>query len=124
MRRFSMLLLPAAALSLLAGCTSAGVIPTGDHSYAALAQNTPVLVYATDREMPPGAEVVGLIDYDNPGKYQVLSLQDVMPEIQDLARSVGANGIVVDSTEAVKSGIVSTGIHVRGRAVHVPRGPS
>jgi hypothetical protein len=92
----------------------------GTHTYAAMAPTVPVRVFTSEREAPPGFEVVGLIDYDNPGKYQVLSLTDVLPQVQDKARSVGGDGIIIDATEAVKSGIMSTGIHVRARAIRLP----
>jgi hypothetical protein len=109
-----------AVVPLTAACTSSSVIPTGDHTYPALAGNAPVNVYASEKDVPPGFEVVGIIDYMNPGKYQVLSLQDATPELQSKARTVGANGVVVDGMDPVKSGIMSTGIHVRARAIRVP----
>ena len=119
--RSSIWLVPLLTLvSITAACTSSSVIPTGDHSYPALAGNAPVNVYASEKNVPAGFEVVGIIDYMNPGKYQVLSLQDATPELQAKARTVGANGVVVDGMDPVKSGILSTGIHVRARAIRVP----
>jgi hypothetical protein len=109
--------------ALVSACTSSGVIPTGDHTYAALAEGAPVHIYASDKNAPAGFEVVGIIDYQNPGKYQVLSLQDAIPDLQEKARSVGANGVIVDGSEPVKSGIISTGVHVRARAIRVATTP-
>jgi hypothetical protein len=117
------LLAPLALVAALAiGCVSSTVTPVGDHAYAPLAYYAPVQVYAEGSPLPLGTEIIGIVDYDNPGKYQVLSLQDVIPELEAKARSVGANGLIIDQTEAVKSGIISTGIHVQARALRVPTG--
>src|ERR1700724_3491097 len=55
-------------------------------------------------------EVVGIISYDNPGKYQVLSLGDAIEPPKTKAREIGANGIIIDKSQPIKSGIISTGI--------------
>jgi hypothetical protein len=107
---------------LLAACASGGITPVGAHTYPPLATDAAVQVFPTEKEAPGGFEVIGLIDYVNPGKYQVLSLKDVLPAVLDKARSVGANGVIIDGTDVVKSGIVSSGLHVRARAVRVPGG--
>jgi hypothetical protein len=69
--------------------------------------------------VPKSFTVVGLVSYTNPGKYQVLSLGDVIPALQKQARKIGANGLIIDETHAIKSGIISTGMGVTGRAIIV-----
>jgi hypothetical protein len=44
------------------------------------------------------------------GKYHVLTLGDAIEPLKEKAREVGANGIIVDQPQPVKSGIISTGI--------------
>jgi hypothetical protein len=73
------------------------------------------------KRSPPLSKVIGIISYSNPGKYQILSLVNVIPDIQDRARKAGANGIIIDETHVIKSGIISTGIGVTGRAILVER---
>jgi hypothetical protein len=104
----------------LAACASSSVTATGAHNYPQLPASTPVQIFSADRDVPPGFQVVGIIDYDNPGKYQVLTLEDAIPDLQEKARSVGGNGVIVDESQPVKSGLVSTGIHVRARAIRLP----
>ena len=55
------------------------------------------------------------------GVEQVLTLQDALPALEDKARAVGANAIIIDSYQPVKSGIISTGYSVQARAVRVER---
>jgi hypothetical protein len=64
-------------------------------------------------------EVVGIISYDNPGKYQVLSLGDAIEPLKTKAREIGANGIIIDKSQPVKSGLISTGIYVEARAIRI-----
>lgn len=104
----------------LAACASSSVTATGHHNYPQLPPSTPVQIFNADRDVPAGFEVVGIIDYENPGKYQVLTLQDAIPELQEKARSIGGNGVIVDEAQPVKSGLVSTGIHVKARAIRLP----
>jgi hypothetical protein len=62
-------------------------------------------------------EVVGLLSFRNPGKYQVLVR--TIPDLKEKARGAGANAIIIDRSEPVKSGLTSTGISVTGRAIRV-----
>ena len=51
-------------------------------------------------------KVVGLVSHTNPGKYRILSLGDVIPASKKQARKVGANGLIIDQTRTIKSGII------------------
>jgi uncharacterized protein YbjQ (UPF0145 family) len=62
---------------------------------------------------------LGIVNYNNPGKYQILTLEDALPELKKQARSVGANGLIIDQSAPVKSGLISTGITVKGRAIQI-----
>jgi hypothetical protein len=64
-------------------------------------------------------EVVGIISYDNPGKFRVLTLGDAIESLKEKAREAGANAIIIDKSQPVKSGIISTGIYVEARAIRL-----
>ena len=107
------------AVALLSACVSAGVIPIGSNTLSPLPPSSPVYVYSSEKEVTTPFKVIGIISYSNPGKYQILSLADVIPDLKDQARKAGANGIIIDETHVIKSGIISTGIGVTGRAILV-----
>jgi uncharacterized protein YbjQ (UPF0145 family) len=48
-----------------------------------------------------------------------MTLDDAIFDIKSKARSLGANGIIIDESTSTKSGIVSTGISVRARAIRI-----
>lgn len=111
----TLILLVAAVLA--GGCAS--TTPIGTAHYDALPKGTEVLVYDDESEVGAPFEPVAIIDYSNPGKYQILSLDDAIPTLKSRARAVGANGLIIEEHHATKSGIISTGISVRARAIRV-----
>jgi hypothetical protein len=106
-------------LLLLSGCASNTVTPIGSYTPHPLPETATVYVYSSERDVHKPFRVVGLVSYTNPGKYQILSLGNVIPALQKQARKIGANGLIIDETHAIKSGIISTGIGVTGRAIIV-----
>jgi hypothetical protein len=110
-------LIVAGAILIAQGCTSSGVIPVGGEKLMPAPAGSAVFVYSSDAQVGKPFKVIGIISYTNPGKYQIKSLNDVIPEIRDLAREAGANGVIIDESHVVKSGIISTGIGVSGRAI-------
>ena len=107
------------AVFLLSACVSSGIIPIGTERLSPLPPGTPILVYSSEKEVEGTFKVIGLISYTNAGKYQILSLSDVIEDLKEQARGAGANGIIIDETHVVKSGIISTGIGVSGRAIRI-----
>ena len=107
------------ASCLIAACATGGVEPIGTANLAPLPARTPVYIYSSDKDVGAPFRVVGLLSYTDPGKYQILSLESVIPALKEKAREAGANGIIIDETHVVKSGIISTGIGVTGRAIFV-----
>ncbi|MBN2495524.1 MAG: hypothetical protein JXR96_13090 [Deltaproteobacteria bacterium] len=103
----------------IAGCATTSLTPVGTRAYRPLLAGDEVTVFSADTDVREPFEVVGIIDYANPGKYQVLTLGDALPELLDRARVAGANGIIIDRTELIRSGIISTGIAVRARAIRL-----
>jgi hypothetical protein len=106
---------------LLTACVSAGVTPVGSNTFIPLPPGAEVFVFSAESQITGPFKVVGLISYSNPGKYQILSLADVMPDLKDQARKAGANGIIIDESHVIKSGIISTGIGVTARAIVLQR---
>lgn len=99
------------------GCTSVSATPVGGQVFAPLPATQTIIVFSREADVQGPFEVLAIIDYNNPGKYQVLSLGDAVPTLKDEARSVGANALIIDEANPVKSGIISTGIHVLARAI-------
>jgi hypothetical protein len=85
----------------------------------ALAPDAQVSVFTAENQIKQPFEVVGIISYTNPGKYQILNLGDAIEALKEKARAVGGNGIIIDKSNPIKSGIISTGIYVEARAIRL-----
>jgi hypothetical protein len=109
----------AALLMFLAGCVSSSVERIGASSYSPQPPNAEVFVFTNINQVKESYEVVGIISYDNPGKYQILTLGDVIEPLKTKAREIGANGIIIDKSQPIKSGIISTGIWAEARAIRL-----
>jgi hypothetical protein len=64
-------------------------------------------------------EVIGQIYYDDPGSFQILSVDSAMEPLKQKARAIGANGLIMERSEPVESGIISRGIYVEALAVRL-----
>jgi hypothetical protein len=105
--------------AFLGACAHTGVQKIGQSEYPPLAENEKVIVFTSDSQIKGQYEVIGIISYNNPGKYQVLTLEAAMEPLKEKARQLGANAIVIDKSQPVKSGIISTGIYVEARALRL-----
>ena len=105
----------------LTACASDSVQNIGTAHYAALDEGTEVAVFTSEGQVKEPYEVVGVISHNDPGKYHIRSLGDAIPALKEKAREIGANGIIIDKSQPVKSGIVSTGIYVEARAIRLSR---
>jgi hypothetical protein len=113
----------ALSLSLTSwGCRNVSSTDVGTRRYAPLKNEQEVTVYSRESDVPDRFEVLAIIDFNDPGKYQVMSLGNAIPSIKAKARAVGATAIIVDESHPVKSGIISTGIHVSARAIRTTPG--
>jgi hypothetical protein len=104
-------------MGLLTGCSSTSVTPVGSRSYPPLQPAQDVAVFSSPADVGHPYEVVGIISHTDPGKYQILTLGDAIPDLKEKARQIGANGIIIDQATPVKSGIISTGVSVTARAI-------
>lgn len=107
------------ALTAISCSTSSSVTPVGAERYPPTSPAKDIIVFSNEADVKGPFKVVGFISLNNPGKYQVLTLGDVMPVLKQKAREVGANGLILDQVIPVKSGLISTGINVGARAIIV-----
>jgi len=56
----------------------------GTASYDPLPSSSDVVVFTSESQIKEPYEVVGIISYDNPGKYHVLSLGDAIEPLGNL----------------------------------------
>jgi hypothetical protein len=102
----------------LVGCAANVVTPIGAPR-AALAADAPIVVYLAPSDVPPGAVVLGGLDYSDVAFAQRKDLDHAIGIFKERARELGANAIVVDSHETLRTGIFNRGIAARGRALWV-----
>jgi hypothetical protein len=50
---------------------------------------------------------------------KILTLDDATESLKEKAREVGANAIIIDKSQPVKSGIISTGNYLAARAIRL-----
>jgi len=104
---------------IVAGCASSSVQKIGTSAYAPLPESAEIIVFTEPSQIKRPYEVIGIISYDNPGKYRILTLGDAIEPLKEKAREIGANAIIIDKSQPVKSGIISTGIYVEARAIRL-----
>jgi hypothetical protein len=121
MKTITQNILLALGLILITSCVSSSVTKIGTGAYAPLASGTEVAVFTSESQINQPFEVVGIISYDNPGKYQILNLGSAIEPLKQKARAVGGNAIIIDKSHPIKSGIISTGIYVEARAIRLKR---
>jgi hypothetical protein len=98
-------------------CASITSQRIGQSSYPSRPDTAEVLVFTSDTQIKDKFETIGTISYNNPGKYRILTLESAMKPLKKQARQLGANAIIIDKSHSVRSGIISTGINVKARAV-------
>ena len=101
----------------LFGCVSTQVIPISSARIQPQPALQEVYLFLLESDVKVPFTVVGTIHHFDLGKYQRLDLNSVIPVVKDKARSLGANGVIIDKQEPVFSGIFSRGIDVIARAI-------
>lgn len=110
----------ALGLPLLAACAGNGPVRTvGTAAYPPLPPGVEVAVFTAADQIKAPYEVIGPISYTDPGKYEILATSNAIEPLKARARAVGGNAIIIDKSEPVKSGIVTTGIAVEARALRL-----
>ena len=103
----------AAWLAILPGCSPQPPIIYGQQQYPPVSSGMSVQVFMHDSDIHRPYQVLGAVSAMDLGKYQMLGLQDAPPALKQKARSIGGNGLIIDSYQPVKSGIFSTGYSAR-----------
>src|SRR5271166_2741540 len=93
------------ALTVSACTTGAGSQPIliGEHRYPPLPAKAPIQVFMKDTDIHQNFEVVADVSTMDLGKWQILTLQDALPTLEDKARATGANAIIIDSYQPLES---------------------
>jgi hypothetical protein len=71
-------------------------------------------VFTAESQVGQPFELAANISYIDPGKYAIKSLSDSFEPLKVKAREVGANGVIIDDSSQVISGIITR--HFRRRA--------
>ena len=114
MIKIMQLLLIATLCILLYSCANGSINRIGQNSYPRLNNNENVLLFTADNQIKDKYEVIGIISYNNPGKYQILTLESAIEPLKEKARQIGANAIIIDKSQPVKRGI-----YVEARAIRL-----
>jgi hypothetical protein len=88
-------------------------------SYPAEPPNAPVFVFTEASQIKVPYEVIGVVSYDNPGKFQVLSLGNAIEPLKTKAREIGANGIIIENSRLIRSRLISTGIYAEAQSIRL-----
>jgi hypothetical protein len=112
-------ILAGVAALTVSGCASSIVVPVGATILQPLPQDEPVQIYFDDGQVKKPFTVIAMVSRSDRGKYRMLSLQDMIPDLKNAARTAGANCLIITHTEAIKSGIWSRGLAVDAKAIHI-----
>jgi hypothetical protein len=105
---------------LLGACATGDPVRTvGPSAYGTLPPQVEVAVFTEAGQVKEPYEVIGPISYVDPGKYEMVAVSNAVEPLKAKARAIGGNGIIIDKTESVKSGIVTTGVAVQARAIRL-----
>lgn len=115
---FKWLLLLMLAFCLAACANNITVKKVSTTAYPPLTPYDSVIIFSKDSEVKGPFEIIATLEFSNAGKYRRLELIDALEPLKAAAREIGANGIIIDKTDSIWSGIVSRGISVEGRAIH------
>jgi hypothetical protein len=106
---------PGAALFFQKTETSA--TPVGAKRYDPLPESASVSVFDSPAKGPQHFEVIATITHADPCKMHTCTLKDAVEPLSAKAREVGANGVIIDNSQVVKTSVFSNGIAVDARAI-------
>ena len=91
----------------------------GTRQYDALPASMPVAVFSSAGDAPRSFEVIAMLSHADPCGFHRCSLKDAIEPLSAKAREVGANAIIIDGVQTVKTSLTSTGVAVDARAVRI-----
>jgi len=119
MKRITHSILLAVVLVGVSSCWSTSVTKIGTATYAPLAEGADVTIFTAESDVKQPFVVVGTISYQGPGKNDKLDFGAATEPLREQARTLGGNGIIIDKFGPIASGITSSRIIVRARAIHL-----
>jgi uncharacterized caspase-like protein len=91
----------------------------GSKEYAPLPESANVVVYSSEGEAKRSYEVVATLAHSDPCTFHRCTVENAIEPLSAKAREVGANGIIIDSSQTVRTSLVSTGVVVHARAIRL-----
>jgi uncharacterized caspase-like protein len=91
----------------------------GNKDYAPLPESANVVVYSSEGEAKRSYEVVATLAHSNPCTFHHCTVENAIEPLSAKAREVGANGIIIDSSQTVRTSLTSTGVVVHARAIRL-----
>ena len=114
---------------ILIGCASTSYVPSPSpnslttspasliSANSGASTNNGIKYYFNESDIKSKYIVLGEITHSDPGKYQNIQINDVMPVLIEKAKTVGANGILIGEQKTIISGIFSRGLSVTARLI-------
>ena len=115
----SIVLALAVSIAVLPACSPQPPIVYGQQPYPPVPSGVTVQVFMRESDIHHPYRVLGAVSAMDLGKYQMLGWQDALPALEQKARAIGGNGLIIDNYQPVKSGIFSTGYSVLARAIRL-----
>ncbi len=104
---------------LLAACADPTIHRIGATEYEPLEPDAKVRVFLAESDVQQPFTVVAVIRSTRKEKGQTPELEDMLPEIERKARTVGADGLIIDSRDPVRGSILTMGLTVSARAIRL-----
>jgi len=97
------------------------VLHVGTRQYDPLPESARVVVYSAPSQVKRSYEVVAKLSHSNPCQLHVhrCDVKDAIAPLSVKAREVGANAIIIDRQETVKTSPLTTGVEVEARAIRL-----
>jgi len=95
----------------------------GSKQYDSLPASASVVVFESPADIKVPFEVVANLSHSDPCAYRHCTLKDAEPPLSVKAREVGANAVIVDKYQIVKTSLLSAGVAVEARAVRIKNNP-
>lgn len=102
--------------------TQTSVTPVGVKRYDPLPESASVVVFESPAKGPQQFELIATMIHADPCKMHTCTLKDAFEPLSAKAREIGANGVIIDNSQAVKTSVFSTGIAVDARAIRYVEG--
>jgi uncharacterized caspase-like protein len=91
--------------------------PVSTKTFAPLPESAAVTIFESPARAPRHFEVIATIQHADPCKMHTCTLKNATDPLSAKARELGANGIIIDNSQIMKTSVFSTGIAVDARAI-------